>query len=418
MKEHHIYFEWFLNERAGGPPGYLASLLLGLNKTRKDCNDFEIIFNHFTGNEPKLEEKKVSFIKSIIKKIVGRKVYSKYLSKFQKKSYFDLINYFNSDKYYPNIELIKEIDLSKTKTIHVHTALDVLKVKNYLADNSYDDIKIILTAHTPEPFAVEQYNLMIESGQDIDRAKKIRDRYADLESKGFKSADILIYPSRESMEAHSSIPKFDEIISKKDVRFLATGTKGLHSDLSKDQAKEKFNVHGKKVISYLGRHNSVKGYDFLVELGKRLLKSRDDIVFLIGGREGKEIRPLEHSNWIELGWVDPADVLAASDIFILPNRQTYYDLILLEVMSMGVPIIASRTGGNKSVKAIAKNIELCDLNIEEFLMKIYEILSLSEIEWEKISKDIKNDFYQYFTDIKMAERYIDIINDIYVDYDL
>lgn len=420
MKEHHIYFEWYLNERAGGPPGYIANLLLGLNRSRKEYKNFEIIFDNFSGNPPKKDNKKskFNFLKEIIKRIAGRKIYAKYISQFQRKSYSDLINYFNSNKYYPNNSLIKQIDLSKTKTIHVHTALDALKVKNYLNDNFQDNIKVILTAHTPESFAVEQYNLMLESGQDIERAKEIRKHYADLESKGFKAADIIIYPSQESMEAHSNVLNFSEIISTKDVRFLATGTIGLHSNLSKEQAKAKFNVSGKKVISYLGRHNHIKGYDFLIELGKALLQTRNDVVFLIGGVQGKDILPLEHPNWIELGWVEPSDVLAASDLFLLPNRQTYYDLVLLEVMSMGIPVIASNTGGNKSVKRIVDEIELCELEVQEFLLKINKILSFSEKEWQEVSQNIKSSFHTNFTDVKMAERYIDVINSIYTDYNL
>ncbi|MFZ7165889.1 hypothetical protein ACLSYV_10345, partial [Avibacterium avium] len=77
MKEHHIYFEWYLNERAGGPPGYIANLLLGLNRSRKEYKNFEIIFDNFPGNPPKKDNKKskFNFLKEIIKRIAGRKIY-------------------------------------------------------------------------------------------------------------------------------------------------------------------------------------------------------------------------------------------------------------------------------------------------------------------------------------------------------
>ena len=56
-----------------------------------------------------------------------------------------------------------------------------------------------------------------------------------------------------------------------------------------------------------------------------------------------------HGRWIKLGWADPAEVFRAADVFCLPNRQTYYDLVLLEALSSGSFVVASATGGNKSV---------------------------------------------------------------------
>lgn len=41
------------------------------------------------------------------------------------------------------------------------------------------------------------------------------------------------------------------------------------------------------------------------------------------------------------------DLLQEVDVFVLPNRQTYYDLILLEVMRAGKPVLLTTTGGNK-----------------------------------------------------------------------
>ena len=57
---------------------------------------------------------------------------------------------------------------------------------------------------------------------------------------------------------------------------------------------------------------------------------------------------LKTDHWIEVGWTnDPHSLIAASDVFVLPNHETYFDLILLEVLSLGVPVVMSRTGGNK-----------------------------------------------------------------------
>ncbi|WP_302163890.1 hypothetical protein, partial [uncultured Clostridium sp.] len=36
--EHIIYYEWYLDIRAGGPTGYLANLLDGINRTEDNKN--------------------------------------------------------------------------------------------------------------------------------------------------------------------------------------------------------------------------------------------------------------------------------------------------------------------------------------------------------------------------------------------
>lgn len=421
-KEHHIYFEYFLDDRAGGPPGYLANLLLGLNRVNYHTREIDIVFNTFKGKFPRIDKKLniIGYIKKLLKIFIGRDIYAKYVSRFHRKSYHDLMLFFKKDDLIlPNEILIKEIDLSKTKTIHVHSAIDVVKIKNYLINNFYDDIKIILTAHTPESLSIEQYNLVLDDGQNIERAEEIRRNYLKLEQEGFQKADIIIYPSEESMEAHfNSIEEFDKIIYKKDIRFLPTGIRPLRSLYTKEEIKRKYGVSGKKVIVYLGRHNAIKGYDFLLELGKKLLEERGDIVFLIGGTQSKQFLPLANPNWKELGWINPSEVLPAADVFLLPNKQTYYDLVLLEVMSLGIPIIASNTGGNKSIKKLVNDIVLCELSIDLFIQKINDILSLSSEEWSEKSNNIKECYDRFFTAEKMASGYIEIINKIYDDYNL
>lgn len=46
------------------------------------------------------------------------------------------------------------------------------------------------------------------------------------------------------------------------------------------------------MISYVGRHNEIKGYDALKEIGKHLLDANDSAYVFIAGTEG----PLYHWN--------------------------------------------------------------------------------------------------------------------------
>ena len=62
-------------------------------------------------------------------------------------------------------------------------------------------------------------------------------------------------------------------------------------------------------------------------------------------------------------------------MFVLPNRETYFDLVLLEVLRQGTPVLLARTGGNKWFEnKNVKGIFFFDYgNIDDFIAKIKEI---------------------------------------------
>lgn len=422
--EHHIYFEWVLNDRAGGPPGYLANLLHGYGQVQNYDRPL-IVFDNYRGkNVGSGTEKKpwfTSFVKQCFSIIPGGKeFYINYLSRTQRSAFSSMYTFLsNIDKAQPDSQLISKIDWSKTRSVHVHTALDVLKVKNYLRDNFLDDVKVILTCHTPESMAKEQYALALSNGQSEKRARELEKLFLSAEILAYKKADIIIFPSEEAMEPLlHDIPEFKEIAKNKDIRFMATGSKKLFPTLTREKARKKYGVEGKRVIGYIGRHNSVKGYDLLKKAAEKVLAEKKDVVFLIGGSQGTEFGPLNDPAWIEAGWVNPADMLKAVDVFALPNRQTYYDLVLLEVLSMGIPTVATATGGNKSVKKIATGLELCDVSAESLADAILTLLNLTDDELKKRGNDLYAVYNRYFTEKQMAERYVDTIQKIYCDYNL
>ena len=423
-EEHHVYIEWYLNGRAGGPPGYLANLLYGYNQV-SNFDEPLIIFNSFLGSEPPKVAPKKSVIPALVKGVFGifpggKDFFAEHLSHTQKKAFNDMTSFLsNPDKIMPDAGLIATIDFSRTKSIHVHTVAEVVKVKNYLRKNYLDNVKVILTCHTPESMSKEQYALSVAGGQSKKRAHIIENMWLKLEKRGYREADILIFPSKEAMEPLlHDIPEFEDIVKDKDIRFMATGSKRICSSLTKEEAKEKYGVTGKTVIGYFGRHNAVKGYDLLKEAAQKVLKQRDDVAFLIGGTQGTEFAPLDSSSWIEAGWVNPADMLRALDVFVLPNRQTYYDLVLLEVLSMGVPTVATATGGNKSVKEIVDDLVLCSVNSDSLADAILDVISLSSDELAAKGRHLQEKYENYFTEKHMAERYVQTIRQIYNDYDL
>ena len=110
---------------------------------------------------------------------------------------------------------------------------------------------------------------------------------------------------------------------------------------------DKYNLPNDSLkVCYIGRHNEIKGYDKLQEIARKVWDVLPNTKFIIGGKE-EPMKGIKDERWIELGWVNTFALLNEIDVFILPNQQTFFDLILIEVLRQGVPCIISNTGGNK-----------------------------------------------------------------------
>ena len=111
---------------------------------------------------------------------------------------------------------------------------------------------------------------------------------------------------------------------------------------------------------------------------------------MIAGKEAPLTR-LHHDSWTEVGFTkDPYSLIAAGDVFILPNNETYFDLVFIEVLSLGKIIIASRTGGNRYYeKAGVKGVFLYDTldEAEHLIEKIKKMPIEDRIDLERANKE-------------------------------
>lgn len=147
------------------------------------------------------------------------------------------------------------------------------------------------------------------------------------------------------------------------------------------------------VIVYVGRHNEIKGYGDLKQLGMRILNGKNNTKFLIAGKEGP-LTCLENTSWIEIGYTkDPYSVISAGDVFLLPNKETYFDLVFIEVLSLGKIIVASRTGGNRYYEKVGlKGVFLYD-TLDEAEKILEMIKNMPNEEKCKLEKANRN-FYE------------------------
>lgn len=306
---------------------------------------------------------------------------------------------------------VSKVNLFNYDAVHFHSTYDLYKVRDSL--KKYRG-KIILTSHTPTKPSKEIYASLSYFEKTI--MKNFYKKLDQIDVYAFNRADYFIFPCEEAEEPYyNNWKEYAKIKKEKKDKFYynPTGIIGKKSIFVREEVRARWGIpSGAKVICYIGRHNEIKGYGDLKEIGKKVLSSNTEIYFLIAGCEGP-IGRLFHERWIEIGWTnEPESVILASDIFILPNRETYFDLVLLEVLSLGQVILTTRTGGNKYFERIgAAGVILYKDNYECY-EKINELLDMPNERIEELRKANKALFDDMFNVKIFVKRYLDILETI------
>lgn len=301
-----------------------------------------------------------------------------------------------------------QLDLNQYDIVHFHGTYDMFNVRDDLS--TYKG-KIILTSHSPTLASIERYeelnHILKKIFASLYRKLSVMDEYS------FTKADYVLFPCEEAEEPYyNTWEQFSKIkdVRKNHFKYLLTGIQSVHCKNNRKEILSSYSIPlDSIVISYVGRHNAIKGYDILKYIGERILSKYPNVYFLIAGMEGPMQR-LHHPRWIEVGWTnDPYSLIASSDIFILPNRETYFDLILLEVLSIGIPIVASATGGNKYFFRFDRKGILLYKTIDEGVKMIESLIETTHSERESLGALNKELFIKYFTSEVFAKNYITLI---------
>ena len=140
---HYIYYDWYLDIRAGGPTGYLANLLQGLNGLSEETSI--PIYFAVDQKPPKGKPRPLTLKEHIIsllrKSSFLDSLYVNRISRRYKQDYNNYLRFLsNARNAYPSEKVFSQIDLAKAKSIHAHTIGDLLKARNYLVDREVDGV--------------------------------------------------------------------------------------------------------------------------------------------------------------------------------------------------------------------------------------------------------------------------------------
>jgi glycosyltransferase involved in cell wall biosynthesis len=355
LKVLHCY-HYPLIKRLGGPSTYLYNLRQLSNKSVSDV-EYQFSFNQkFSSGTSKVTNlRKANTLKDFFKKHFEILYKNARIAKF-------LYSFERREKFVSNVE---GYDI-----LHFHDAYDLVSHADIIVGGN---TTIVLTSHCPKARYMEfiEEDIGLRPGQVY---RFLRTRLAALEEKAYQLANFVVTPCEEALEPYyHSWPNFEKIIAKKKIFYCPTGIEPavFNADSAKKIIQKNQSLVGKYIICFAGRHIEVKGYDLLKDFCMRLLNEFGDVAVVVLGKQGAIPSP-KHERWIEIGWTDtPHDYIAASNLFVLPNRETFFDLILLEVMSIGRQMLLSRTGGNKFFE---KNFETT--GIRYFDLNSYESFKL------------------------------------------
>lgn len=404
-----------ISERRGGPSTYLFYLGNGLeNIGVRDVIIKSLIENKLnkTGIKTNGENVIYSFLKGSIMKHFPS-LFSELMFRKLEKNIIKIRNSFDK-------QLTELASNFEVKFIHFHSVVDILSASNIVKP----DIIKILTSHTPEAPHLEYVknleNYLIKHNLEttsIDKICRKTNTYMQaIDKAAFSEADYLMFPCEESMEPYYlTWSDFEKIINNKNIFFVPTGTTGLTIKENPYEIRKRCGIPSEAfVVSYVGRHNTVKGYDILCKAAEIVWRKNPHIYFLIAGRE-EPLKGINDTRWMEVGWTNsPGDIVSASDVFVLPNRRTFFDLVLLETMSIGKPVIASYTGGNKYVAKQTEGIITFQPVDEESLAKvILELSVLKKDDLQKLGEKNLILYRDFYTVEAFAKRYREAVGKLF-----
>lgn len=382
----------------GGPSGYLYNVYKELQIENIDFIDFIDSKEIKTSKKDKLFNKLRDFYNKKVPRSIKMKLglYEKYVFK----------NIFGK------IPRTTNVNIDDYDIIHFHSTLTLYMVKDSL--KNYKG-KILLTSHSPKILHKEIIDEMVSS-KKYEKNKEKYNRLEIIDEYSFNRADYIIFPTKEAEECYyNTWDKYDKIHKKNKDKYiyLESCINPVKIHESKKNVREKYNIPSNAfVISYVGRHNEVKGYSSLLKIGKEILNKDNNIYFLIGGKE-EPLQGLKHDHWIEVGWTDkPHDLINASDLFILPNKETYFDLVFLEVLSVGKTMLVSNTGGNKYFKKY-KDSGIFYYEYDDIKTCTNKVLDIKKLDLKALDKKNKQIYEENFKMKNFVTKYIEILNKIY-----
>ena len=337
----------------------------------------------------------------------GRFVTSKF-PKWFNNAHRTIRHIINRRKYLSGRQFAPKQDFSKYDIIHFHQSNHM-----YLERENLKNFKgiVLYQSHSPLPYGQEQCT-DIPSIYDF-CIPKMREKYEEIDRYCLERADYIIFPCEEAEESYYNNWYYFTQYKKKhpeNFRYVLTGIPACKAEKTRTEVLKEYGVpENGFVISYVGRHNTVKGYDLLKEIASDFFNREEEAWVISAGLESP-FKRLEHMRWKEIGFTnDPHSLISASDVFVLPNRVTYFDIVMLEILALGKIVVASKTGGNRYFDKMGVEGVLLYKKKKKAIKQLSRVKNMTIEERNVLGAKNKDFFDKYLSSRVMYDNYIELI---------
>lgn len=203
----------------------------------------------------------------------------------------------------------------------------------------------------------------------------------------FKNVDLIIGINKECFDLIKTISPRSKI-------FILPNLINVNrfKKINKIECRQIINLPLRKsILLYVGRLSYVKGLVFLIEITKALVEDYGLDIFLVLVGDGEERKKLEHlvseynlSNKIFFMGNVNYDFLPyiynAADIFLLTSFREGTPMVLLEAMSVGLPIISTDVGGvNELLEKYKDSVVITERKKSTWIKYIIDVLNSKNI---------------------------------------
>lgn len=198
--------------------------------------------------------------------------------------------------------------------------------------------------------------------------------------------------------------------------------KKIYEDENRIINRSKFGIKEEEIIiGTVARLELQKGHTYLLQAAKLCIEENRNIKFLLVGDgslrqklicESKDLGILE--NVIFMGWrTDIPELMRCMDIFLLPSLWEGMPLVVLEAMSTGIPVIATKVSGTPEIIHHNKNGLLIEpKNIGDMYEKLKYLIKNSD-ERHRLSMNAQIYINESFTAEIMTGKIESIYSELY-----
>ena len=186
-------------------------------------------------------------------------------------------------------------------------------------------------------------------GHDVREIPDANPRWRALVAEALTRADAVIASSRDVRERVLGLG-----VDERKVWDIPQGVDCARFTLSSER---RAGANGWRLL-YAGRFNPKKGIGVLLDALHLLRRHRRDISLKLVGASvdggmgdafRQQVARLDMTDCVEfcdaVPWAEMPEIMAETDVFVLPSFYDSFGIVLIEAMACGVPVVATRCGG-------------------------------------------------------------------------